>query len=314
MVESLLRSNRFSNNKKFNICLFFMLLLMYFLTLGENFLIIILVSYNKSLHSPMYLFLTQLSVSDIMLTIDIVPNMLNIVLNERPSISFSGCITQLYFFGLPVGFECFLLTVMSYDRYLAICSPLHYSSIMNQAFSVKLILASWLLSCSISLIFAISICQLHFCGPNTIDHFFCDLEPLLKLSCSDVTMVQIEASIISIPDIVIPFILTVVSYMYIVVTIVKIPSFSGRLKSFSTCSSHLAVVSMYYGTLTIMYVLRNEDQSQIISRILAAMYTVLTPFLNPFIYCLKNKDIKEAYKNIVYKQRAYFSTLGLRFR
>ncbi|KAM5171607.1 olfactory receptor 1468-like [Mantella aurantiaca] len=264
-----------------------------------------LVSYSKTLHSPMYFFLTQLSTSDIMLITDIVPNILNILLNERPSISFLGCITQFYFFGLTSVFECSILTVMSYDRYLAICYPLHYISIMGQELCMKLIFASWLLSCSISIFFVLSICQLQFCGPNTIDNIFCDFNPILKLSCSDVSVIRMEASVISIFDVIFPFVVTLISYIYIVITISKIPSFSGRLKSFSTCSSHLTVVCMYYGTLTVMYVLPNENQSQIVSRMLAILYTVLTPFLNPFIYSLKNKDIKEAFKNILHIQRAY---------
>ncbi|KAM5171605.1 olfactory receptor 1468-like [Mantella aurantiaca] len=264
-----------------------------------------LVSYSKTLHSPMYIFLTQLSTSDIILSTDIVPNMLNVVLNEKPSISFSGCVTQFYFLGLTVAFECLILTVMSYDRYLAICSPLHYVYIMGQGLCMKLIFASWLLSVFISLFIVFSICQLQFCGPNTIDDLFCDFEPLLQLSCSDVSLVRMEASVTSAIDIIFPFVVISVSYMYIVVTISKIRSFSGKLKSFSTCSSHLTVVCMYYGTLTVMYMLPNEDQSQIISLMLPMLYTVLTPFLNPFIYSLKNKDIKEAFKNIVYNQRAY---------
>ncbi|KAM5126029.1 olfactory receptor 1468-like, partial [Mantella aurantiaca] len=255
-----------------------------------------LVSYSKTLHSPMYVFLTQLSASDIILSTVIVPNILNILLNERPSISFSGCITQFYFFGLMSVFECYTLTVMSYDRYLAICSPLHYVSIMGQELCITFIFASWLLSFSISLFIVFRICQLQFCGPNIIDDFFCDLEPLLNLSCSDVSVVRMEISVISVFDVIFPFVVILVSYMYIVVTIAKIRSFSGRLKSFSTCSSHLTVVCMYYGTLTVMYVLPNEDQSQTISRMLPMLYTVLTPFLNPCIYSLKNKDIKEALK------------------
>ncbi|KAM5171601.1 olfactory receptor 1468-like [Mantella aurantiaca] len=288
----------FSKNIKCNIFFFFpLLLIMYVVTICGNLLIIMLVSYSKTLHSPMYIFLTQLSTSDIMLSTDIVPNMLNILLNERPSISFSGCMTQFYFFGLSGAFECFILTVMSYDRYLAICSPLHYASIMGQELCMKLIFASWLLSCSFSFLFVLSVSQLLFCGPNTISQIFCDLKPLVNLSCSDVSIIQMETSVITVFDVVLPFVVTFVSYMYIVVTISKIRSFSGRLKSFSTCSSHLTVVCMYYGTLTVMYVLPNEDQSQIKSRMLAMLYTVLTPFLNPFVYSLKNKDIKEALRN-----------------
>ncbi|KAM5171611.1 olfactory receptor 5P55-like [Mantella aurantiaca] len=264
-----------------------------------------LVSYSKTLHSPMYFFLTQLSTSDIMLITDIVPNILNVLLNERPSIFLSGCITQFCVFVLTAAFECFILTVMSYDRYLAICSPLHYASIMGQELCLKLIFASWLFSFSFSFIFLLSISQLQFCGPNAVDNIFCDLEPLLQLSCSDVSVVRMEASVIAVLDIIFPFVVILVSYMYIVVTISKIRSFSGRLKSFSTCSSHLTVVCMYFGTLTVMYVIPNENQSQINSRMLAIMYTVLTPFLNPFIYSLKNKDIKEAFKNLVYNQRSY---------
>ncbi|KAM5171613.1 olfactory receptor 5P64-like [Mantella aurantiaca] len=263
-----------------------------------------LVSYSKTLHSPMYFFLTQLSTSDIMLITDIVPNILNVLLNERSSISLSGCFTQFSVFGLSGAFECFILTVMSYDRYLAICSPLHYASIMGQELCMKLIFASWLLSFSISLMFLLNLSQLQFCGPNTIDNVFCDLEPLLKLSCSDVSLVRMEASIISVLDVIFPFVVILVSYMYIAVTISKIRSFSGRLKSFSTCSSHLMVVCMSYGTLIVMYVIPNENQSQI-SWMLPMLYTVLTPFLNPFIYSLKNKDIKKAFKNILYNQRSY---------
>ncbi|XP_040197837.1 olfactory receptor 1468-like [Rana temporaria] len=281
----------------YNILLFTLVLIIYIVTICGNFLIIMLVYYSKTLHSPMYFFLSQLSISDIMLTTDIAPNILNIVLHERTSISFSGCITQYYFFGSIETFECFLLTVMSYDRYLAICSPLHYVSIMNHALCIKSVLASWLLSCSIALILTVGICQLEFCGPNTIDHFYCDFNPLVELSCSDTSRVQMELTILCFPVIVLPFIVIVVSYTYIVLTMIKIPSFSGKLKSFSTCSSHLIVVFIFYGTLIAMYVLPNEGESQMIKKIMSMLYTVFTPFLNPFIYSLRNKDIKDALRN-----------------
>ncbi|KAM5171657.1 olfactory receptor 1468-like [Mantella aurantiaca] len=256
-----------------------------------------LVSYSKALHSPMYFFLTQLSISDVMLSTDITPNMLNILLHEKASISFSGCITQYYFFSLLETVECFLLTVMSYDRYLAICAPLHYTSIMNHRLCVKLVLVSWLFSCSIAIMLTLSMNQLQFCGPNTIDHFFCDFYPLVELSCSTVSIIQMESTVLSIPVLVVPLLVIVVSYTCIVLAILKISSFSGRLKTFSTCSSHLSVVSIFYGTLITMYMMPSEGQSHDISKTLALLYTVFTPFLNPFIYSFRNNDIKKALRN-----------------
>ncbi|XP_018415324.1 PREDICTED: olfactory receptor 11L1-like [Nanorana parkeri] len=295
----------FYNKSTFHLLLFTLLLQIYIVTICGNLLIITLVTYSKILHSPMYFFLTQLSVTDLMLTTDIAPNMLNIVLHEHASVSLSGCITQYYFFALSVTSECFLLTVMSYDRYLAICSPLHYVSIMNQALCIRLVLISWLLSCSVALLLTLDLSQLQFCGPNTIV-FFCDFNPLMELSCSDVSVVQLEGTLLSIPVIVLPFLVIVISYMFIVLTISKISSFSGRRKSFSTCSSHLTVVSMYYGTLIIMYVLPNEEHSQIITKTMALLYTVLIPCLNPFIYSLRNKDINEAFRSSVRNHIIFF--------
>ncbi|XP_077326925.1 olfactory receptor 11L1-like [Lithobates pipiens] len=295
----------FQNLDSCKYLLFTLLLMTYCVTICGNLLIIMLVYYSKILHSPMYFFLTQLSFSDLMLTTDISPNMLNLVLHGQTSINFSSCITQLYFFGFSEASECLLLTVMSYDRYLAICSPLRYSSIMNQFLCLKLAFASWILSCTIELTLTLCICQLQFCGPNTVDHFFCDFNPLVELSCSDVSIVQTEATLMCIPVIVLPFLVIVVSYTYIVLTIVKISSLSGRLKSFSTCSSHLTVVFIFYGTLIAMYMLPNDRQSQRINKALAMLYTVFTPLLNPFIYSLRNKDIKDALRNCVFNKKYY---------
>ncbi|KAM9312248.1 olfactory receptor 10A7-like [Gastrophryne carolinensis] len=260
--------------------------------------IIILVSFSKILHTPMYFFLTQLSIADTMLSTDIAPNLIKIIIHERAPMSFFGCIIQMYFFSSTEAFECLLLMVMSYDRYLAICSPLHYTSIMTNVFCTKLVLASWLSSNSVSLLIILCVAQLHFCGPNAIDHFFCDFNPVLELSCSDTFMVQLEAILSCIPVVAVPFFVIVVSYTKIVLAILKLSS-SGRLKSFSTCSSHLTVVCLFYGTLSAIYMLPKEGQSLITSKVLAMLYTVFTPFLNPFIYSLRNKDIKEAVRKAV---------------
>ncbi|KAM9312229.1 olfactory receptor 10A7-like [Gastrophryne carolinensis] len=291
----------FSNIGRFQLLLFIVLLVIYCVTIYGNLLIITLVSFSQTLHTPMYFFLTQLAIADILMTTDIAPNMLNMLRHKQGSISFYGCITQMYLFGSSEASECLLLMVMSYDRYLAICSPLHYTMIMNQSLCIKLVLASWLLSCCLLLMLTLEICKLQFCGPNTIDHFFCDFEPLVKLSCSDISIVQREDIFLVIPLAVVPFFVIVGSYTKIVLTILKISSISGKLKSFSTCSAHLTVVSILYGTLIVMYMLPSEGRSKMISKAMAMMYTTVTPFLNPLIYSLRNKDIKNAL-NIIYRK------------
>ncbi|XP_073480370.1 olfactory receptor 10A3-like [Aquarana catesbeiana] len=294
----------------FNLLLFIWVLIIYIVTICGNCLIIVLIYYSKTLHSPMYFFLSQLSISDIILITDIAPNMLNIVLHERTPISYFGCIAQYYVFGSTEGFECFLLTVMSYDRYLAICSPLHYSSIMKRTLCFKLVLASWIFSCSMALISILEICQLEFCGPNVIDYLFCDLYPLVELSCSDTSRIEMETTLSCVPVLLLPFLGIVVSYIYIVLTILKISSFSGRLKSFSTCSSHLTVVFLFYGTLIAAYLIPKEGQSQTISKMMSLLYTVFTPFVNPFIYSLRNKEIKDNLKILYRNKRLLFKTFG----
>ncbi|XP_018415307.1 PREDICTED: olfactory receptor 11L1-like [Nanorana parkeri] len=296
---------RFYNGKNLNILLFTLLLMMYIVTICGHLLIIPLLAYSKTLHSPMYFFPSQLSINDIILTTDIAPNMLNILLHDQTFIYFSSCIAQFYFFCFSETFECLLLMVMSYDRYLAICSPLHYASIMNHALCIKFILATWSLNCLVGFIVTHGMCQLQFCGPNTIHHFYCDLNPLMELSCSDVSIIEMEATLLCIPVLAFPLCVIVGSYTRVVLAILKISSVSGRQKSFSTCSSHLTVVFIFYGTLIAMYALPNEGQLDHISKILALLYTVFTPFLNPFIYSLRNKDIKEALRLAVYHFGAY---------
>ncbi|XP_063302577.1 olfactory receptor 1M1-like [Pelobates fuscus] len=278
--------------------LFSIILVVYCLTISGNVLIIVLVSCFRHLHFPMYFFLTQMSISDILLTTNIAPHMLSIVNHEGGIISLKACITQYYFFGAFEVLECLLLTVMSYDRYLAICNPLQYNSIMDHAFCIKLIVICWLLGCIMALLIVLPITQLVFCGPNIIDHFFCDFDPLLKLSCSDTLIIHIAALFLSVPVIVTPFVMVIVSYVYIALTIVKIPSISGKKKAFSTCSSHLTVVSIYYGTLIGIYTVPTNERSLLTSKMLSVFFTVVTPMLNPIIYSLRNNDIRDALKKM----------------
>ncbi|XP_075131666.1 olfactory receptor 11L1-like [Leptodactylus fuscus] len=282
----------FQNLQSFKIYFFLLLLLIYCVTLCGNLLIILVVSYSRSLHSPMYFFLTQLSLTDILLSCIIVPLMLHAVLYDGSFVSFIGCLIQFYLFVASESLECFLLTLMSYDRYQAICHPLHYSSVMDLTFCIKSVLLCWVITFAAILTLSVNMSYLWFCGPNTIDHFFCDLDPLLDLSCSDTFFIKLEDILMGIPFAVLPLIVIVVSYVYIILTILKIPSVTGRQKTFSTCSSHLAVVSLYYGSIISNYLFPN---TQNIKKILSMLYTVVTPLLNPIIYSLSNREMKQAF-------------------
>uniref|UniRef100_A0A8C5M3J7 Olfactory receptor n=1 Tax=Leptobrachium leishanense TaxID=445787 RepID=A0A8C5M3J7_9ANUR len=291
----------FQTFQSVRIILLLCFLVFLFGTICGNLLIIWLVASNRSLQSPMYFFLTQLSLSDLLLTTDIVPNALYIVWNEGDVMSFSGCMTQVYFFIFPEASESFLLTIMSYDRYLAICNPLRYNTTMNSVLCITLISISWLLSFFEALIETITVAQFDFCGPNVIDHFFCDLVPLKELSCSDTHFVEVETFILSVPNALFPFVVITVSYVCIVRAVLRISTKSGRGKAFSTCSSHLAVVSIFYGTIIGIYVIPSKGKSLTVSKAVSLLYTVFTPMINPIIYSLKNKDIKDAVKKIFCK-------------
>ncbi|XP_053572113.1 olfactory receptor 11L1-like, partial [Bombina bombina] len=283
----------FPNLYKLRFLLFMLLLAIYITTLTGNLVIITMVSTNHNLQSPMYFFLSHLSSTEIMSTTNIIPKMLQVLLLEASTLSFTECMTQFYFFSALTNTECFLLAVMSYDRYLAICNPLRYTSIMNFKLCLYLVFLSWFSGLFVTLIITNLISKLHFCGPNIIDHFFCDLFPLLKLSCSDTFMVEIQASVFSVPVIVIPFIFITASYIIIYLAIIKISSLE-RQKAFSTCSSHLVVVCTYYGTLISVYLVPSKGDSVNIKKVLSLLYIVVTPLLNPIIYSLRNKEIKLA--------------------
>ncbi|XP_040273844.1 olfactory receptor 10A7-like [Bufo bufo] len=291
----------FQMNQCLRIFLFSLFLVVYYVTICGNLLIITLVSISKNLHTPMYFFISQLSISDILLTTIIVPNLLHILLNNGGTITFINCISQFYFFCTSEVFECFLLTVMSYDRYLAICKPLHYNSIMTNAWCMKLGITCWLLGFSATFIDTQMTLKLQFCGPNIIDHFFCDLVPLLEIACSDTYIVHLGVSLLGIPAVILPTIIIIMSYVKIISVILRISSSTGRQKAFSTCSSHLTVVSIFYCTLFSVYVVPTKGQSSTISKILSLLYTVFTPLINPIIYSLRNIEIMKALQEIFHK-------------
>ncbi|XP_063302516.1 olfactory receptor 11L1-like [Pelobates fuscus] len=284
------------------IILFSTLLLVYIMTVMGNLLIIILVSATQYLRSPMYLFLSQLSSCDIILTTSIIPNLLYITLNNGIPMSVSQCIAQFNFFSVSVGTECFLLTMMSYDRYVAVCKPLHYVTIMNFPFCSSLMVLSWILGFLLTLIFSILLSNLTFCNSKYIDHFFCDLVPLVQLSCSDTTVLQTVLILIAVPETIIETVFIISTYVCIFLAIHRISSTTGRQKAFSTCSSHIAVVCTYYGALIAIYIFPSGEYSSGINKIVSLMYTVLTPLLNPVIYSLRNQEIKTAIIKLLKKR------------
>ncbi|XP_069817772.1 olfactory receptor 5G25-like [Dendropsophus ebraccatus] len=287
----------FQNLQNFRIFITFMCLVTYVATITSNLIIISLVSTNHHLRTPMFFYLGHLSFSDMLLISNIVPFLVHIILFSGGVVSLKGCITQFFFYGVSATTECLLLTAMSYDRYLAICSPLHYSTIMSPTLCIYIVVFCWSLGFLITLVPILLMQTLWFCGPNVIDHFFCDFGPLLELSCSDVSIVKYEVLLLSGLLTIIPFVFIVVTYGYIFITIMKITSATGRKKTFSTCSSHLAVVGTYYGALFAIYVVPRRGYSLNINKVMSLMYSVVTPLFNPMIYGLRNKEIKEAIKN-----------------
>ncbi|KAG8544449.1 hypothetical protein GDO81_022481, partial [Engystomops pustulosus] len=280
--------------------LFFQFLILFGATICGNLLIIVLVSTSKILHTPMYFFISQLSLSDILLTTNITPKMLHILLNNGGAITFTGCLTQFYFFGFTLNFVCFLLPAMSYDRYVAVCNPLRYISIMRSVFCIQLVALCWMMGFVGSLILTVPSSQFHYCGAN-IDHLYCDIVPLLKLACSNAFIVQIELYVIGSPFIFSQILIVVVFYTCIVLAVLRISTSTGRQKAFSTCSSHLIVVFIFYWTIVIVYVFPIKGQTSTISKVVSLLYTVFTPLMNPIIYSLRNKDIKKAVQQTLRK-------------
>ena len=269
---------------------------MYLITVFGNLLIILVTISDSHLHTPMYFFLCNLSFVDICFTSTTIPKMLQNIENQSKVITYEGCIVQVYFYIFFAGLDDFLLTVMAYDRFVAICQPLHYTIIMNPRLCGLLVLVSWMMSAMYSLLQTLMALQLTFCTEVEIPHFFCELNQMVQLACSNTflnDMVMYLASVLLAGG---PFAGILYSYSKTVSSIRRISSTQGKFKAFSTCASHLSIVFLFYCTSLGVYLSSAATHSSHSSAIASVMYTVVTPMLNPFIYSLRNKDIKGALK------------------
>ncbi|KAF0877349.1 OR7AH protein, partial [Crocuta crocuta] len=278
--------------------LFWLFLSMYLVTFTGNLLIILAILTDSRLHSPMYLFLAKLSFSDMCFTSTTVPKMLLNIQTQSNMITYEGCLSQMYFYMLFAELGNLLLTVMAYDRFVAICHPLHYMVIMNPKFCGILLLGSWVLSALPSLLHDLMILQLSFCTDLDILHFFCELKQVIQLACSDTFLNDLAMYLTSGLLGVVPLIGILSSYSRIVTSILRISSVKGKYKAFSTCGSHLSVVSLFYGTSLGVYLSSAASQNSRANVIASVMFTAVTPMLNPFIYGLRNRDIKQGLRKL----------------
>ncbi|XP_073402926.1 olfactory receptor 1E16-like [Dendrobates tinctorius] len=276
---------------KYKFLLFILFLFCYLMILAGNLLIIVLVSTNHNLNTPMFYFVKHLAVADIISTTTIVPMMLNVILYDMKEVPVRICIFQLHMVFIFGFIPIFLLTIMSYDRYLAICRPMRYNSIMQPHVCFKMVLGSWffIFLLSFEMIF---FWELEFCGSNIIDHFFCDLGFLLELTTSDTHFLTLVDYVLTIIGGVIPFALILISYLSIFFIIMTLSSTSGLSKAFSTCGSHLTTVCIYYGTILMIYMSPSNDRSSSTNKFLSLLYIVVSPMMNPIIYSLRNQEIR----------------------
>lgn len=286
-----------SSHPEDQVPLFALFLIMYLITLMGNLLIILAIRSDPQLQNPMYFFLSILSFADICYTTVIVPKMLVNILSETKTISYAECLTQMYFFLVYGNIDNYLLAAMAIDRYVAICNPFHYVTIMNHRRCMLLLAFSIAFSCLHSLLHVLLVNQLTFCASNVIHHFLCDVNPVLKLACSSTFVNEVVAMTEGLASVMAPFACIIISYLRILTAVLNIPSAAGKRKAFSTCSSHLTVVTLFYGSISYVY-FQPLSSYTIKDRIATIIYTVLTSMLNPFIYSLRNKDMKRGLEKL----------------
>ncbi|XP_019268058.2 olfactory receptor 5D18 [Panthera pardus] len=289
----------FSDYPELQVPLFLIFLAIYSVTVVGNIGMIVIIKISSKLHTPMYFFLSHLSFVDFCYSSIIVPKTLaNLVVEDR-TISLSGCVVQFFFFCTFVVAESFLLAVMAYDRFVAICNPLLYTAAMSQKLCAMLVVGSYAWGVACSLILTCSAIRLSFQGFNTINHFFCEFSALLSLSCSDIYMNQLLLLIFATFNEISTLLIILMSYVFIIVTILKMRSASGRRKAFSTCASHLTAITIFHGTILFLYCVPNSKNSKHTVKVASVFYTVVIPMLNPLIYSLRNKDVKDTVGKIM---------------
>ncbi|XP_014446937.1 olfactory receptor 1361 [Tupaia chinensis] len=282
----------FSEHLEQQLLLFGLFMGMYLVTVVGKLLIILVIGSDQHLHTPMYLFLANLSFSDIGFISTIIPKMLVNISSAIKHISYGGCLTQLYFFGLFADLDNFLLAVMALDRYVVISHPLHYAMTMTSQRCILFVVGSWVITSFHALVHTLLLTRLSFCGPNIILHFFCDLVPLLKLACSSTYVNDLVLILVAGALLIGPFVCILMSYLYIALAILRIDSPRGKQRAFPNCTSHLSVVSLFYSTAIGVYLCPPSSHSDGKNKVFSVMYTVVIPMLNPFIYSLRNRDMK----------------------
>ncbi|XP_013227132.3 olfactory receptor 10AG1-like [Columba livia] len=290
----------FSDRSSLQGLYFTVLLTVYLMVLTGNGLIALITVVDSTLHSPMYFFLRNLSILEICYTSVTLPKMLVGFLMADGRISFLGCAAQLYFLVLLGSIECFILAAMAYDCYVAICDPLHYTLMMSRGLCIRLVVGSWVVVAPVQIGQTYQVFTLPFCASHDLHHFFCDVPPLLELACADTFWNQVMPYTIIVVFVILPFSLIILSYINIIRAILKIPSVLGRHKAFSTCSSHPGVVTLFYGSATVVYLKRRSRDSVDIDKYLALFYTIVTPMFNPLIYSLRNKEVRIALKRLLW--------------
>ncbi|XP_069806924.1 olfactory receptor 12D1-like [Dendropsophus ebraccatus] len=291
----------FTEVKELQVILFCLFVMFFLLNITGNISILWFVTFDASLHTPMYFFLGNLSFFDISFSSVVVPKMLCDFLSRQKTISFGGCIAQMHFFHFLGSSEVTLLTIMSYDRLVAIGNPLRYSVIMNRKLCICLVIGTYIIGFLHSLLHTLLTTKLPFCGPNRVNHFFCDVKPVLILACADISLNLKLLTMVTGYLATTSFLLTLFPYILISKFLLKIQTFEGRKRAFSTCSSHLMVVSLLFGTAMFTYLGPSSKDILDHDRAAAVLFTVVTPALNPVIYTLRNKDMKKAMKKVIQK-------------